>query len=755
MNKKIIIIAFLGVILFVGMGFVSQTTIGGHGLVGGLNVFKIPKLFLISAPSEADLYSDVGVKYICDTSKCIPATKNLPTWYILVEACWNKDCAHASFADNTKILFTGECKTGQSIGICEWKPKGTIAGADYMEWSSKFYKEGTWLIRAYIYDNNLKYLFHEERTIVVKPPKVYSLDVVFSPPRPSEQVTYPITLINKGDTATYRLFLLFRFYMRDGGAHAPAEPITSTITILQNQQLQVEIDVNLEDYLKRNVGWQYSLSDVANVDVRLIIEESETGYRVYDSGYLITGSPTVTKKHECPSIGYKECTDQTHYRVCDDYDGDGWREWSAPATCPPNTICQNGECVILKQDECSPSGKRECVDETHYRVCGDFNNDGYLEWTTVACPSGTVCSNGQCVATKDECSPSGAKECVDNESYRVCGDYDNDGYLEWQTFNCPEGTVCENGECIAPKIIMQDECSPEGKRECIDENSYRECGDFNKDGYLEWQTFYCPPDTTCQNGDCVSALTCYGTTSSCCSDDDCPDYCVDAFTLMDGSCPVVGEECSYEQIVCEYGCENASCVPPPKAPPCEGTPESCCSHEDCPSYCEDNVTLAYGYCPSVGSACEYSFIDCSPGKCEDGECVDVEPPPIPEFCGNGVCDLGETEQNCPEDCVVVVPSPPPSPPQPPKKICNPGENRCVGNDLMVCSNDGTRWEYVKTCQYGCDPETNECKPAPYAIEPVVALTIVGVILIIIWQLGYLNPLIRKINKEIDKLLRRR
>jgi len=56
---------------------------------------------------------------------------------------------------------------------------------------------------------------------------------------------------------------------------------------------------------------------------------------------------------------------------------------------------------------------------------------------------------------QDECSPEGVRECVamispegETTGYRICGNYDGDSCLEWsKVFSCPEGTTCVNGKC--------------------------------------------------------------------------------------------------------------------------------------------------------------------------------------------------------------------------------------------------------------------------------------------------------------------
>jgi PGF-pre-PGF domain-containing protein len=45
-------------------------------------------------------------------------------------------------------------------------------------------------------------------------------------------------------------------------------------------------------------------------------------------------------------------------------------------------------------------------------------------------------------------------------------------------------------------------------------------------------------------------------------------------------------------------------------------------------------------------------------------------------------------------------------------ICTLGTKRCVNNNLQRCSSDGTRWETIETCVYGCNATLLLCNPAP-------------------------------------------
>jgi PGF-pre-PGF domain-containing protein len=68
-------------------------------------------------------------------------------------------------------------------------------------------------------------------------------------------------------------------------------------------------------------------------------------------------------------------------------------------------------------------------------------------------------------------------------------------------------------------------------------------------------------------------------------------------------------------------------------------------------------------------------------------------------CGNGICESGENPYNCPGDC-----------PEQPEGGCTPDARRCMGSYLQQCSSNGTAWETLENCQYGCSQEACLEKP---------------------------------------------
>lgn len=80
----------------------------------------------------------------------------------------------------------------------------------------------------------------------------------------------------------------------------------------------------------------------------------------------------------------------------------------------------------------------------------------------------------------------------------------------------------------------------------------------------------------------------------------------------------------------------------------------------------------------------------------------VKEVPAKPVCGNGICESGEAE-TCPGDCKAA-------------QVCVPDVKLCAGDDLMQCSSDGSEWNTIETCEYGCSD--NECNEKPEVSGPL-------------------------------------
>jgi len=101
----------------------------------------------------------------------------------------------------------------------------------------------------------------------------------------------------------------------------------------------------------------------------------------------------------------------------------------------------------------------------------------------------------------NECQPAGLRECVGGAAFRVCGNYDSDSCLEWQTTSCEGTQYCLNGVCAGGGggCATNAECNDGNK--CTDDvceagackNTPKDCG-----------AQQCNPDT----GECVQVVAC-------------------------------------------------------------------------------------------------------------------------------------------------------------------------------------------------------------------------------------------------------
>lgn len=138
----------------------------------------------------------------------------------------------------------------------------------------------------------------------------------------------------------------------------------------------------------------------------------DNGHRVvFDA---IKFEDAVACENTCTGAGVKECSGNG-VRTCADENGDGCYEWSAVVACDSGQICQNGACEAQTdacKNECDASGMRECSTDSEYHECGQFDDDACLEWSPVlACGSGLSCTNGACV---DGGEPETSQPIVDN-----------------------------------------------------------------------------------------------------------------------------------------------------------------------------------------------------------------------------------------------------------------------------------------------------------------------------------------------------
>lgn len=209
---------------------------------------------------------------------------------------------------------------------------------------------------------------------------------------------------------------------------------------------------------------------------------------------------------ECTVVGARQCAPSGGTQTCADHDQDGCLDWGDVTPCPADESCSNGTCASTCTDECSVAGARGCGGPASVKTCGDANADGCLEWgTAVACSGDEICSNGHCATNcTDECTTLGGFQCSGSEATQECGDYNQDGCLEWGTpVACGVGSGCSGGRCAT---TCTDECTVLDRTQCAGgaAAAIQTCGNFDADACFEWGTAIpCDEGEKCSNGTCA------------------------------------------------------------------------------------------------------------------------------------------------------------------------------------------------------------------------------------------------------------
>ena len=252
-------------------------------------------------------------------------------------------------------------------------------------------------------------------------------------------------------------------------------------------------------------------------------------------GDCVAGVCTTACEEECPADDAVTC-DGDAVRRCGQHDADPCHEWGPPESCGPAHTCEGGLCVCqpdctgaqcgddgcggscgdcdpakvciggacieVCSDECPAAGQLGCVGDS-VRECGDFDDDGCLDWSPGApCGAGMTCVGGACVCAPD-CA---GKECGDDGCDGSCG-------------GCAPETLCTDGLCMGP---CADDCETPGESVC-EGNGTRSCGQHDADPCLDWsEVASCKSNEVCTDGVCVCQPSCEGKE---CGTDGCGGPC--------------------------------------------------------------------------------------------------------------------------------------------------------------------------------------------------------------------------------------
>jgi len=331
------------------------------------------------------------------------------------------------------------------------------------------------------------------------------------------------------------------------------------------------------------------------------------------SGLVLAGN-AYGLEDECFLDGEVSCYNSYKTWVCGDYDNNGLLEWSTPQLCPGDNSCGYGTCLSFQRPG-------------WYCFSGQCNPDSYFCYANAGCE--TSCDN--------ECNEDGLKECYGTGATEVktCGNYDDDPCLEWNhTGNCyisyidecgfglcdederAESPYCYDGKCYYDcswsSSCCSNECSTNGTSYCIDGETKKTCGYYDADDCLDWSDPQsCADNTSCGYEDCNSDQR----SSWSCSGGECVYSCFDDDTCCINDCSDGQTRCfDYSRYQdCDYYDDD----------PCLdwSEPQSCvsdtfCGYGDCTDDQKPSWYCAEGWClydcfedSECGSSC---LDECSP-----------------------------------------------------------------------------------------------------------------------------------------------
>ncbi len=225
-------------------------------------------------------------------------------------------------------------------------------------------------------------------------------------------------------------------------------------------------------------------------------------------------------------------------------------------------------------NECLSSGARQCSGTNAYKICGNYDSDSCLEWSsTTSCPSCQSCSGGSCTntcsGTDTSCGCNSCANCNSQDSYvgsKFCSG--SDVYLTYRNYYC-SGTSCAYSDtnnliqscgsnycdafgsnyCNGGNVYHSRTCYNRGcsggscySNSYTDEQLIQSCGSNYCDA---WGSNYCKDNNvyhsrTCYNRGC-SGGSCY---SNSYTDEQLVQSCSSGQTCSNGRCVCVPATCS-------------------------------------------------------------------------------------------------------------------------------------------------------------------------------------------------------------------
>jgi len=359
------------------------------------------------------------------------------------------------------------------------------------------------------------------------------------------------------------------------------------------------------------------------------------------------GEDFICHKGLCPP-GEAKCIDGGISKCLDEDLG-----WSEPEPCPPGTICIDAKCQE-EGKECDP-GALACK-ENVVMMCQE---DGQGWEITEKCPDGTVCEAGECIPKPFECFP--WETACEGDTVIGCNEEGTGWYV---LYECPWPLYCSGGECVDEPF----QCEP-GEGAC-EGDLVLFCGD---DGTWH-EEYFCPPGTTCEQGDCIPGQ------GSCAEMLECAmeQVCFEPEPVCFQECMLLGEapDLAFELYFCVW--------------------------ETCGMWEPDSECFEF----AMYEKCEELFWECTGGclpECDGKDCG-------PDGCGGncGTCPFGSTcnsanicEIVCVPDCTGVECGSDGCGGS--CGICGPGE-ACKNHECIA----SLSCKELTECMFGCPPNDEDC-----------------------------------------------
>lgn len=264
-------------------------------------------------------------------------------------------------------------------------------------------------------------------------------------------------------------------------------------------------------------------------------------------------------------------------------------------------------------------------------------------------------------------------------------DDDSDGFCDYPVSTCSDGSVSGDSECVcqADFVCQPGPCQADNNWtvSCVDQSIPKCRADYE---YQE-QCEVCPGVFcgTCQE---LDEQNCICTDlNNCCGNNSCESPAEDPYNCP-GDCPV---DC-----LSQWDCSNWQ---PEECPPSGFRIRDCFDK----NACEIPINP-----PMVQQSCSAECPGLSCGTCQAinvDQCLCEQLIPC---CGNGVCETGESHQQCPQDCIT---------------LCQPnwtclGWGACQNSitrrecyDLNNCDLNLNRPPEIRSCDFDCDVACSTCQ----------------------------------------------